>query len=269
MIEIPSIHHDMSHAEYHALEGYVSNSYLSRLNICPAAAKVKQEETEAMMIGTAFHSFVLDGMTAFSRDVAVLPDINRRTNAGKEEYAAFLAANEGKAIITADDLKSITEMDKAIKSHPFARNIIAEGSNEVSIFWEDPFSGLLCKARPDKTPGKKVLVDLKSVKDASPGGFLKSVFSYGYARQAAMYLDGMNKATGEDYDIFAFIVVEKKEPFKTAVYTLSPALIEYGRNDYHRLMMVEIHCREKETWPSYTDGEAIELELPKWAAMGV
>lgn len=185
------IYYDLSHADYHAMTDRVSNSYLSRLNICPAAAKVPQEETAAMTFGRAFHSFILDGMTAFSRDVAVLPELNLRTNAGKEEKAAFQAANVGKAIISQEDVQSIMAMDTSVKAHPLARNLIGVGANEVSIFWTDSFSQLECKARPDKIPGSNTLIDLKKTRDASARGFLHSILQYGYHRQAAFYLDGM------------------------------------------------------------------------------
>ncbi len=39
----PGVYYDIPAAEYHAMEGYISNSYLSRLNICPAAAKVPRK----------------------------------------------------------------------------------------------------------------------------------------------------------------------------------------------------------------------------------
>lgn len=255
---------DLPHADYHSMEGYISNSYLSRLNICPAAAKVPQEETSAMTFGRAFHSFILDGMTAFSRDVAILPELNLRTNDGKAAKIAFQEANKGKAIITADDLTAIIEMDKAVKAHPFAKNLIGVGSNEVSIFWKSQFYELPCKARPDKIPGSRTLVDLKKTRDASPWGFGNSILSYGYHRQAAFYLDGMKAVTGDQYDVFAFIAVEENPPYRVEVYTLSDAYIEEGRSEYKMLMAIEAHCREANDWPNYTSGDVVELDPPKY-----
>ncbi len=260
------IFENLSHSAYHAMTDRISNSYLSRLDKCPAAAKVKQEETPAMTFGRAFHCFILDGMAAFSRDVLVLPEINRRTSAGKEEYQALVTNNPEKAIITQEDLQSIMEMDKSVKAHPLAKNLIGTGTNEVSVFWDDPFSGLPCKARPDKVPGQNTLVDLKSIADATAHGFQSSVISFRYASQAAFYLDGINKATGGGFDLFAFIAVEKKEPYKVGVFTLSADFIEYGRQDYRRLLVVEMNCREKNLWPNYTEDSAIEIGVPKWLA---
>jgi hypothetical protein len=263
MIE-EGIYYDLSHDDYHAMQGYVSNSYLSRLAICPAAAKVPQEETDAMTFGRAFHSFILDGLTAFSRDVAILPELNLRTNDGKAAKLAFQEANKGKAIISADDLKAIMEMDRSVKAHPMAKNLIGIGANEVSIFWTDPFSGLSCKARPDTIPGQATLVDLKKCKDASPKGFLRSIIQYRYFVQAAFYLDGMSKVSNEKFDVFAFIAIESAEPYRVGVYTVSQDFINYGRSEYRRLISIEAQCRIDNNWPNYTENEAMELDIPKW-----
>ncbi|MFH1146841.1 MAG: PD-(D/E)XK nuclease-like domain-containing protein [Pseudomonadota bacterium] len=259
---------NMPAAEYHKITDRISNSYLSRLNICPAAAKIKLEETPAMTFGRAFHSFILDGLAAFSRDVAIVPELNRRTNQGKADYEAFQKANEGKAIISQDDLAAIIEMDKAVKSHPLAKNLIGTGTNEVSVFWDDSFSGLPCKARSDKVPGQNTLVDLKKTRGASAHSFQRSVIDYGYHRQSALYIDGMRKATGDNYDLFAFIAVEDSEPYRVEVYTLSQDFIEYGRQEYQRLINIESKCREKGEWPNFTSDNATEIELPKYIQFG-
>jgi len=98
MIE-PGIYPNISHASYHAMKDVVSNSYLQRLNQCPAAAKVPMIETPALTFGRAFHSFVLDGQESFERDFAVLSPMDRRTKEGKAAYALFCEKSGDKTII--------------------------------------------------------------------------------------------------------------------------------------------------------------------------
>jgi hypothetical protein len=260
----PGIYPTMTHAEYHAVADHVSNSYLSRLNICPAAAKVPQTETPAMLFGKAFHSYVLDGEDAFYGAFAVI-DIDRRTKAGKAAFEAFCEAHKGKDIIARADLETILGMDAAIKTHPVARNLLDGGMNEVSIFWVDPFSRLPCKARPDHI-FENVLVDLKKTRDASERGFTRSIITYGYHRQAAFYCDGMTKLTGKRHDTFAFIAVEDTPPHRIGVYTLSEGFMDFGRNEYQFLMARESRCRADNEWPNYTSAEVTELELPRYLA---
>jgi len=261
------IYTDISHDAYHAMTDRISNSYLSRLAVCPAAARIPKSEGDepaVLAFGRAFHLFVLEGLIEFGKGVAILPELNMRTNAGKEESGHFREINKGKAIITKDDYTAITEMDKAIKNHPFAAGLLAKGAREVSVFWDDPFSGLPCKARPDILPGRSVVVDLKKTRDASVTHFQRSILQFGYHRQAAFYLDGLEKATKEKYDVFAFIAVESTPPYRTEVYSLSPEFIEYGRNEYQFLINVETHCRADNHWPNYTANEVTEIGLPRW-----
>jgi len=253
--------------KYHEMTDRISNSYLSRLAICPAAAKVPRtegEEPAVLAFGRAFHLFVLEGLVEFAKGVAILPELNLRTNAGKEENALFRDANKGKAVITQADYTAITEMDKAVKSHPFAAGLLEGEAKEVSVLWNDPFSGLPCKARLDILPGKSVVADLKKTRDASESHFQRAILQYGYHRQAAFYLDGLEKATKERFDIFAFLVVESNPPYRTEVYTLSQEFLELGRNEYQFLINIETQCREKNNWPNYTSNEVTEIALPRW-----
>ena len=59
-----------------------------------------REDTKAMQLGRAVHAAILTP-TAYKRDFAVTPDIDRRTKAGKEAYEAFCAEAEGKEILPA------------------------------------------------------------------------------------------------------------------------------------------------------------------------
>ena len=155
-------------------------------------------------------------------------------------------------------------MDKAVKSHPFAAGLLDGEAKEVSVLWTDPFSGLPCKARPDILPGKSVVADIKKTRDASESHFQRAILQFGYHRQAAFYLDGIEKATKERFDIFAFIVVESNPPYRTEVYTLSPEFIEHGRNEYQFLINIENRCRAANHWPNYTSNEVTEIGLPRW-----
>ena len=262
----PGIYPDIPHDVYHAMHGYVSNSYLSRLNKCPAAAKVPQEDTPALLFGRAVHCYVLEGEEEFFKQFCVAPAVNKRTNGGKAEWAEFCAANPGKGVITADEMRQLTFMREAVYQHPFARMVLADGKSEQTVIWADSATGIKCKCRPDRIPsnGAGVLVDLKTTTDAGEYGFGRSVANYGYARQAAMYLDGINAASGSDFDAFVFVAVEKEPPYRVEVYELDPEFIEWGRMDYQRLLQIEAQCREQGEYPNRQSNEMITLYKPKY-----
>jgi len=252
----PGIYSGVPASDYHGelLKDYISKSYLKRLDKCPAAAKVPQEDTPAMAFGRASHVLLLEGESAFFQECAVLPSgINRRTNAGKEEIAAFEAANAGKTLVTADDYLKITEMRKALMKHPFAPKLLAEGVSEQTVIWQDAGTGLLCKCRPDRIPSgnKGVLVDLKTCSCAGEYEFGRDVVKYGYDLQAAYYLGGIQAATGTKFDAFCFIAIEKEAPYRTETYILDAEFIARGWSEYRRLMNIEAECRAKGVWPNY------------------
>ena len=259
------IYGSIGHKEYHALDR-VSNSYLDKLAIYPAKARIKTPDTAIFAFGRAFHVYVLE-QKAFEKEVAVSPEINRRTNQGKEDYRLFVESNEGKTVITLDEFASIKGMKEKIMLHPLAAKLIVGGLSEQTVIWTDEETGIPCKARPDKIPTVDgVVVDLKKTRDASPHGFQHSLVQYRYPQQAGMYLDGIKCATGGVMtpDCFAFIAVEDKEPYRTEVYTLDAEFISWGLNEYKRLLLIEKECRDKNFYPHYQNAGAVELTKPSY-----
>lgn len=244
----------------------ISNSYLKRLAMCPASAKVPGEDTPALIFGRALHLFVLEGQEKFQSEFTLMPAFDKRTKAGKEAFMEWSAAHANQQAITEEQYNDIQEMDKAVKKHPLASKLLSQGISEQTVIWKDPLTGLMCKCRPDRIPdgGKTTQVDLKSCVDASPEGFLRAVVKFGYHQQNAFYQDGTSLVTGQLHDSFAFIAVEKSEPYRCEVYTLSPDFIEAGRLQYQRLLRLEQSCRHKNEWNNYTNPEATELYLPPW-----
>lgn len=106
------------------------------------------------------------------------------------EYAR---RNAGRKFVKAADLKQIEDTAAIVKAHSDAGAALSGGYPEVSIFWEDPETGIRCKARIDRLQ-TKVAVDLKtfSVKGSSIDRAIASSFArYGYATQAVHYSQGI------------------------------------------------------------------------------
>jgi hypothetical protein len=266
----PGIYADIPASDYHGemLKDYISKSYLKRLDKCPAAAKVSQEDTPAMAFGRASHVFLLEGEDAFVKECAVIPaGIDRRTKAGKEDWAHFEVMNQGKTIITAEEFRKIIEMRQALQKHPFAPKLLADGVSEQTVIWVDAETGLPCKCRPDRIPSgnKGVLVDLKTCSCAGEYEFCRDVVKYGYCIQSAFYLDGLNAVANNGFDAFCFIALEKGPPYRTETYMLDADFIAYGRYEYRRLLAIEAECRASGVWPNYEGvGNLITLFKPNY-----
>jgi hypothetical protein len=269
----PGIYHDIPSQDYHAMTDIVSNSYLGRLAKVPAYARVLQTETEAMRFGSAFHAYVLEGETALWKDYC-LPDTfptkpnKRSTQKTIDTYALWEASLMGKRPLTVEDYDTIRFMRYAILSHPFASKLLESGVSETTLIWQDEETGLMCKARPDRTPdkAKSVIFDLKSTRNAGQNSFINDCVKYGYAREGAIYLEGYSRLTGILYQdlIFCLIAVEKEPPYRVEVYTLEVDFLQYGWGEFHRLLQIEKQCRDNNFWPHYLNAGAEPLYKPAY-----
>lgn len=250
--------------EYHR-HGSVSKSQLDQFAKSPAhylaSLTTPRKETAAMRIGSIFHGMVLEGVK-----VAVAPQCDKRTKEGKAIFAEFEAANQGVEIVTADEGEMLFGMVKSVMDHPAARALLnGPGVAEGSCWWHDEQSGELCRCRPDKyRQDLGIIVDLKTTDDASPAGFARSIWKYAYHRQAAMYLDGVEAATGDIIKGFVFIVVEKAAPFAVATYRLDMQGEEAGRVDYKSLLLDMADCRANNHFPAYSISVET-ISLPAYA----
>jgi hypothetical protein len=258
---------DLSNANYHR-DPAVSKSHLDQVAKSPAhywaryldPNRVIPEPTAAMVLGTALHTAVLE--PHLWREQFVVPPhaFDRRTKAGKELAQAFEAEAKGKTVLTPDDADRIRLMADAVHRHP-ASSFLLElpGTREASYFWTDEETGLRCKCRPDwHSIDRRLIVDVKTTKDASPREFARSVAAFRYHVQANWYQRPFPEA-----EQFLFIAVESQPPHLVAVYAATPEMVAAGGRAADRDLRLLAACREAGAWPGYSD-EILPLELPSW-----
>ena len=258
---------DLSAADYHAAPG-LSHSTLKNMEPTPAHCfaymQEKPEPTPAMILGTLTHSLVLEPASPLPQ-LAVKPeDMKFSTTVGKEWRAA--REQEGRLIVTSDAYKSLLGMTREIAAHPFARQLLSQGQTELSLFAKAPFErSLLRKCRIDFVPQGNYLVDVKTCEDASPEGFAKTLFNFGYFTQAAWYLDLWNDSVPEEpKEGFMFIAVEKAPPYAAAVYSVAKDAIERGREINTIRAKKWSFCHLNNHWPAYSQHWSV-IDLPRWA----
>jgi exodeoxyribonuclease VIII len=179
--------------------------------------------------------------------------------------AEWAKENAGREAVEPAIWARIEGMAAAILAHPLARELLTGGRAEVTVRWDDPETGLPCKARGDYwRPDIDTLVDVKTAENASPEAFAKSVANYRYHVQSAHYRAGF-KALGWHIEQFVFIVVEKRAPHAVLVAMLDDAATERGEGLYREEMETMAACVESGEWPAYGNGIQI-LTLPRWAA---
>jgi exodeoxyribonuclease VIII len=233
----------------------------------------RPEATEAFRIGSAAHCAVLEPDSFWARYALRPEGIDRRTKAGKEEFAKFEAENIGKVVIGSDELGDVREMAAAVSNHPLASELLDGGTPELS--WRiSPENGIPLQCRTDwynsagcSLSGERPYVaDLKTVESLDSDAFRnfeRACFSFGYHRQAGFYLPLITEILGSPVFDFFFIAVEKVEPFGVAVYRLSDAAISRGQDETVSDLIRLKSCQDSQQWPNI-EPSLREIGLPKW-----
>ena len=261
----------MTERDYRRQDG-VSRTELWRLRESPEKFKYYQEHPEpatpALLFGAAVHKLLLEPET-FDEEFAIAPEVDRRTKDGKEAYNAFLAASDGKSVITLADYEKAAEMAQKALEAPFVKKLL-NGEHEKPFFWVDDLTGEGCKIRVDcitTIGGKPVIVDYKTTADASTDGFMRSAVNYGYDLQAGMYCEGVEKVTGQK-PLFVFIAQEKTPPYAVNILQADDLMVKRGYDIFRELIGTYHACKESGNWFGYLGAYNVinNLSLPAWLA---
>lgn len=254
----------LSNAAYHSGPG-ISCTGLKKIAVSPAHFKRGEfKQTAAMAMGSATHSAILEP-ESFSKQYVTLPSGKDRRSA---EYKSLCAEYGTDNVLVSADSYQIGAMQTAVRANPVANKWLYQepGRNELSVYAKDPETGVLVRCRFDRLLDRGFSPDLKTTTDASPRGFSNAIAKYGYAFQAAFYLDTYYWATGDVLDGFGFIAVESKAPHNVMCYRLDDESIEVGRAQYRSALNTYANCLESGVWDGY-DGASEEqlIGLPFWA----
>lgn len=224
------------------------------------------EPTPAMILGTAVHSLLLG---AGPRVVRVDAD-DWRGRAAREARAAACAAGDV-ALLRADYARAEAMAD-AVMAHPITGRLLdpARGRPEQTLVWQDPESGVWCRAMVDHLPHQRedtrpILVDLKTTRSADGRALGKTVAQHGYHQQAAWYLAGYRALHPGSDPAFLFAFVEREPPYLVRVVELDEQALDLGAELNRRALRTYAECTATGRWPGHTS--EIELvSLPAWAS---
>lgn len=257
--------HEMPMRDYHRGPG-ISSSGLKAVSDSVATyldTLSEDTDTAATIIGTAIHDAILEP-EIFAKTYHPVEPFPRLTEPVKKAIAAVAPegsaylrcasmdgsngalyrvsgdtleksdeAGDGKILLDSTLLVEIVQLADAVIDHPVAGPIISHEhtEHETSYYAHDPITGLLCKARIDIFPETQFVVDLKTARSASWEAFRSTVFSFGYARSAAFYMDVVEWSTGTRPRGFAWLVADKRarRPESIALYAPDELFLEEAR----------------------------------------
>jgi hypothetical protein len=258
----------LTNEEYHQ-QAALNKSGLVQLSKSPAHFyewyhAADEEPTRAMVLGTAIHLAVLEP-DKYDRSIIIAPQVDKRTKAGKQEWASFKKRAKGKIIINQDEASAIAGMKESVYNNTAAYDLLLEGVSEQSIFFKDPVHSFLCKVRPDWYTSDREVVDIKSCLDAGYDGFSRAIANFKYHWQALFYLNGLTAVTEQQHTTFIFIAVEKEPPYAVAVYEATKDMLQTAQKQIAPILDCYAQCLKTDVWPGYKD-ELQRIELPRWAA---
>jgi hypothetical protein len=267
----PGVYENVAAEDYFAWSA-VSNSKLSLLKRSPRHYQHGfSEATPAMQLGSLVHSGVLEPL-AIAKRYVFMPDYAKHpgntTASGDRSFSSatkfvkqmeeqFRQMHFDKEIVTEEQYNTMVGMSTALADNDKAKHLLRDGRAEVSMVWDDPETGLRCKARADwLKPG--VMADLKTTMDA--GQFERSIVKFGYHRQMAFYTRGL-MANGIDADPW-IICVEKSAPFGCRCAPMDSEALRIGANEIDELLGLLVECQARDFWPGYQNPSV--WSVPEW-----
>jgi hypothetical protein len=253
----PGIYEGIRDAEYHQWDALGSTD-LKTLATHPAGVFRYRKENPrtgvaAFDVGTAAHALILEGR---EDAVTVVDAPDWRSKAARDARDAA----PGVALLVSE-WDAVRRMRDAAMGNPDAAALLTGHTPEVSLRVDA--DGMRFKGRLDAWhPEKRVIVDLKTTRDASPRGFGRAAAEYGYHAQAAHYHDMTEVLTGHAHDYY-IVAVEKDRPHVTAVYEVLHDHLAAGRQVLREALETYRAARDADEWP--TRHEQQPLELPSWA----
>lgn len=247
--------------------------------------KLKDQESDDLRFGRALHMRVLEPIEYRKQYFVALPCMAilrsgqrkgklcgntarfRRTSIvdGKEQEHWFCGQHnkaweasevDERFVLSSEEANRIEDMADKIAAHKVMRLLRQRGATEITAIWE--LDGWQCKGRidqwiePGDLPG--VVFDFKKVRlgHARMEHFERSVDRYGYDKQAAWYVDGVERIMGERPE-FLWGVIEEEYPYAMQVIQASPETLDIGRERYQGDFERYKRCMQSGEWPGYSD----------------
>ena len=274
---------DISIDDYHSGEG-ISASQLKKAVKSTAhffVKEPKQEQKSCFNMGHAFEDMLLEGgeldnkYWIFEPSKRPKPETTFNNGENKKWKIDQYKKNEGKKVITEQELIDLKGMLKSCKNKRIQDSIKGDIIKQGSGYWIDEESGLLIKTRHDvikkRSEHSAFILDVKTAVDSSPAEFAKSFAKFLYGIQCATQVDGVEKTLKVDVDYYLYLVVEKSAPYNAQIYTVNPVDIDTHRAIYKKLCM---NIKEAKESPERIEmgyaedcgnkSGVLELEIPTW-----
>ncbi|MFB7285485.1 PD-(D/E)XK nuclease-like domain-containing protein [Actinacidiphila glaucinigra] len=276
IVDGPGLYPDLPADEYHSdpfrdRGGSLSSTGARKLvpPSCPALfrhwADTPQPPKAVFEYGTAAHTLLLgDGPELARLDVDSYA--TKAAQAKRDEARA-----KGQIPLKFSEHQQLDGMVAALRAHPIASKLFASGTGtaEVSMFWTDEPTGVMCRLRLDwyrnLAPGRLIIPDYKTAAKADDDSIARAVNEHGYHQQGDMYLRGLRALSLADHEAaFLLVVQEKTPPYLVNVIEMDIVALAIGAAKNRRALETYAKCTADGVWPAWNTDVRL-LPLPPWA----
>lgn len=264
MTELPSVglHDGIDETAYHSDRRSLSSTGAKTLLYQgPRAFRWAQDHPvhkDVYDFGSVVHALILG-----VGDFEVLEHDSWRTKAAQADRDAARA--DGRAPILAKDYAAAEAMRDAVLENKLAASILSEGRPEVSMWAQDPDTGVLMRGRIDWLRDN-AFIDVKtSAGQVDPLEYARTAWKLRYHFQAAFYQRILSLNGVEDLPPL-WVALSKDAPHEVYVHQPDTDMLDRGHADVDRALDLYAHCLATDTWPGLQDDQQIHtITAPRWA----
>lgn len=265
------LHFDVPESVYRADAG-LNQSLLKAFGKAKSPAHFRydqehpKEETDSLRIGS-YVDCALFRIKELTQQFTAWPEERRGA-----AWHTFKSAQAGKVILNGAELDRASGAVAAIINHDDSQKLFPACNKQVAAIAEHPKLKIRMKALIDLLPDPahcdplllEYAFDLKTAADASPEGFAKACYEFGYDIQAAFYSDILN-LLGRNIKTFGFIVVENRPPHLVKIHYLSndSREIRRARERYQQWAIAYLDCLKHDHWNGYAESWS-EITFKPW-----
>lgn len=189
-----------------------------------------------------------------------------RTKAAREARDEAHAA--GKVPVLVSEHERAEAIAQRVHEHPAAGALLQRGHPEMSLYAQDPETGVELRGRIDwltLLDERTTAVEVKTSTTAEPEEFSRKASGLRYHLQASWYRT-LLIALGICPDpAFYTIVVEKEPPFLVSVVEWDADSLAEGAARNREAIRIYADCVARDEWPSYPNNDTIQsITLPRW-----
>lgn len=249
---------------YHADRTALSCSLLKPLLVSPAhfqAALVKRGSfSPAKDFGSLLHVLLLQPHLV-GQEIAVYPGMAVERD---REFKKFSIANANKIVVDEGTFSKALVLGEKIQNTPYKGRPIGrfleESQTEVSMYFNDPTTGLRLRVRPD-IYHPDISFDLKSTRQANKTAFARDAIDMGYDLQSFIYtlaralFEGSAKSKP-----FVFIAAETNDPNSVFALEAGESFMTNGARKYQECITVYQACSAANYWPDLSCSDTLEID---------